>query len=107
MARACGPISTPTTERPPLFASTAVRRAALIVDRGDDAFILKLELLVEGEPGQRALLNDGKRSQHAAADRHRQRDRKDEARGDRSKLEHDAEPFVRVWQSSSDAQTLD
>jgi hypothetical protein len=44
------------------------RRAPLIVERRDDAVILELELLVEGEARQRALLNDREGSQDPAGD---------------------------------------
>ena len=64
------------------------RRAALIVQRGDDAVILQLELLVERELGQCALLDDGEGPEDSAGHRDRQRDGQDQADGDRSKFEH-------------------
>ena len=67
---------------------TAMRRASLIVERGDDAVILQLELLIEREPRQRALLNDREGAEDGARRRDGQRNGKDQASRDRSKFEH-------------------
>ena len=45
------------------------RGAPLIVDRGDDAVILQLQLLFERELRQRALLDDRECTQNSAGDR--------------------------------------
>lgn len=71
------------------------RGASLIVDRRDDAVILQLELLVQREPHQGALLNDRKRAENGAGRRHGQRDGKDQAGRDRSKFEHGGIPKLR------------
>ena len=49
------------------------RGAPLVVDRGDDAILLQLQLLFEREPRQRALLNDRKGPENPACYRHGQR----------------------------------
>ena len=60
------------------------RGAAFIVDGGDHAVILQLELLIERELRQRALLGDREGSEDAAGDGHRQRNGEDQANGDRA-----------------------
>ena len=74
------------------------RGAAFIVDRGDHAVILQLELLIERELRQRALLDDREGSKNAAGDGHRQRNGEDQANGDRANLEHE------TYGSSSEAR---
>ena len=64
------------------------RRAPLIIDRGDDAVVLQLELLFERESCQRTLLDDRKAAENAASRRDGERDREDQAGGDGPKLEH-------------------
>jgi hypothetical protein len=71
------------------------RRAPLIVEGGHDAVILQLELLVEREPGQRALLNNRKGPEDSAGHRDGQRNHKDQAGRDRSKFEHGGKPKLR------------
>ena len=58
------------------------RGAAFIVDGGDHAFILQLELLIERELRQRTLLDDREGSKDAAGDGYRQRNGEDQANGD-------------------------
>jgi hypothetical protein len=64
------------------------RGAAFIVNGGDHAVILQLELLIERELRQGALLGDREGSKDAAGDSHCQRDGEDQANGDRANLEH-------------------
>ena len=71
------------------------RRPPLIVERGDDAVILQLELLVERELRQRALLDDRECSEDGAGHRNRQRNDQDQAGRDRSKFEHGGFPKLR------------
>ena len=62
--------------------------ASLIVDCGDDAVILQLELLVERQSRQRPLLKDRKGAEDGAGGSDRQRNGEDQAGCDRSKFEH-------------------
>ena len=64
------------------------RGAPLVIDCRRHAFILQLELLIERKLRQRALLADREAAKDGAGGRHRERDGKDEADGDRSDLEH-------------------
>ena len=71
------------------------RGASLIVDRGDDAVILQLELLFERELRQRALLEDRKGAEDGAGRRYGQRNGEDQPGRDRSKFEHEGLPKLR------------
>ena len=64
------------------------RGPPLIVDGGDDAVILQLQLLVEREPRQGALLSDRKASEDGAGCRDRQRNGENQSGSNRSNLEH-------------------
>ncbi len=64
------------------------RGAPFIVDRCNHAVILQLELLIEREPRQRALLADGEATEDRAGDCDSQGNRQDQAGGNRSKREH-------------------
>ena len=66
------------------------RIAEHIIDREDLTSdpALQLELLIERKLRQRALLADREAAKDGAGGRHRERDGKDEADGDRSDLEH-------------------
>ncbi len=78
------------------------RGPALIVEGGDDAVILQLELLVERKPRQGALLNDRKRSEDSAGRRDGQRNGEHQAGRNRSKLEHgETEASRQEWQARS------
>src|SRR6185312_16349141 len=65
------------------------RGAAFIVDGGDHAVILQLELLIERELRQRALLGDREGSKDAAGGGYGQRNGEDQPNGDRANLEHE------------------
>src|SRR6478752_6280251 len=65
------------------------RGAAFIVNGGDHAVILQLQLLIERELRQRTLLDDREGSKNAAGEGHRQRNGEDQANGDRANLEHE------------------
>ena len=65
------------------------RGAPFIVDGGDHTVILQLELLIERELRQRALLGDREGSENAAGDGHRQRNGEDQPNGDRANFEHE------------------
>ena len=54
-------MATPTGGSAAMTELTAMARAPFIVDRGDDAVILQLELLIERQLRQRALLNNRER----------------------------------------------
>jgi hypothetical protein len=75
-------------------------RAPLIVEGGHHAVILQLELLIESEPSQRALLNNRKGPEDAAGHRNAERDSQDQAGRDRSKFEHGGMPKLRESRSS-------
>ena len=64
------------------------RGAPLIVERGDHAVILQLELLFECELRQRALLQNRKGPENPAGHRDGQRNGEDQPGRDRSKFEH-------------------
>ncbi len=55
------------------------RRPALVFERGDDALVLQLELLIERGIGGRLLFDDGKRSEEERGADRRRRDGQDEA----------------------------
>ena len=65
------------------------RGASFIVDGGEHAVILQLELLIEREMRQRALLGDRESSKDGAGDGHRQRNGEDQPNGDRANFEHE------------------
>jgi len=61
---------------------------AFIVECGDDAVILKLELLIEREAGHGPLLKDREGAEHRAIRRNQDRDRQNQSGGDRAYFQH-------------------
>ncbi|MGY4329099.1 hypothetical protein ACVWWG_003516 [Bradyrhizobium sp. LB7.2] len=70
------------------------RGASFIVDRGNHAFILQLELLIEREPRQRPLLGDREAGENGAGHRNGERDGENQAGGNRLEFEHRKFPGI-------------